>query len=231
MTTTNDLFSPLQLVKRALSAAGAAHRKPLPEVFSHARIVKGDRVTELQTTIATLDAGELRCVAIEGPKVAIVTTFFWPEADRAAAVYAMELVAFAGRPVVAVIDVIALTTADRGAARQLMTGRRRLGLPNANADDPPDWYQACRSGDDLFLRPTSMETLSVIGDLAISSLTATVESARKAPRLAAEMAIAHAAALRDYKHHHRDNSPGLTFLNRSFGEDWTRQFLDEHVFA
>ena len=42
---------------------------------------------------------------------------------------------------------------------------------------------------------------------------------------------AHAAAIADYKHHHRVNSPGLPLLNRVLGEAWTEQYMAGVFFA
>lgn len=203
----------------------------VPHDVAEAHLERGGRTTRLRTIMRRSHRGELRSVCITGPKVDIVTTFLWPDPTLRAPTYAMELVAFAGRPVVAVVDVVPLAAGTEPLARRAMAAAFD-GFPEVTpGDDPPPWYVACRTGHDLFLRPPTMDALAEAGERALAALEASTRCLREAAPLPADAARDHAEAQRKYKRHHRINTPGLQFLERGFGIPWTSRFLDDHVFA
>ncbi len=210
-----------------------AKARPLPADIEHARLERGSQVTTLRTRVVDLpDRGELRSVVIDGPKVDIITIFVWPDPARDAPTYAMELVAFAGKPVVAVVDAVGLASSEsESCARKVLEAARGQYPGLQNADDPPQWYSECRSGHDFFLRPPDVDGLRVAGDIASLVLRNALAAQAAAPSLDPTQREAHEQAQSAYKGHHRDNTPGLAFLQRGFGDAWTDRFLHEHVFA
>lgn len=177
--------------------------------------------------------GELRSVHIHGPRIEIINLFHFPAPDRALPIYALEFVVFGRRPIVGVIDAKALN--DHPFARSLwhdtLTDAHAAFPDLTRADDPPDWYEECRSGLDFFTRP---EAVNGLGRLVAchTRIWARLTAAEKvAPRLDSTATAAHAVALAHYKDHHRINSPGLPFLHRTFGPEWTDRFLRTALFA
>ena len=180
------------------------------------------------------ERGELRTVFIVSSAVEIVNLFFFPEANRACPVYAMEFVRLGKKGVVGVIDCKAAPedeNAVRSAKVILSEGHRRFPqLENGN--NPPAWYQEARSGNDFFIRPESLE---VFDDLISAHHFCWEQYVNIAALVPADRTEEYCAKrdsfVRGYKDHHRDNSPGIPFLNRVFGEDWTRDFLWSELFA
>lgn len=177
--------------------------------------------------------GDLRTVHIKGPKVEIINLFHFPFPEQALPVYAIEFVVFGKRPIVGVIDLKMLVDFEDLAEQstEIMLAAHQRFPQLKPADDPPDWYEECRSGDDFFTRP---ESLDLLDDLIachdyVWERLCTLANARK--RLPEAWVEAQRSAVQDYKDHHRINSPGLPFLNRQFGEEWTDRFLREGLFA
>lgn len=202
----------------------------LPAGFASNR--HGD--VSLTARFARLPAGgELRSVHIHGARIEIINLFHFPAPDRAIPVYAMEFVVFGRRPVVGVIDAkpLARHPAAENIWRDAMEKAHSLFPGLVRADDPPAWYEECRSGLDFFTRP---EHFNGLGDLLachahVWARLAAAESG--AVKLDASETAAHARSIADYKIHHRENSPGLPFLNRTFGAAWTDDFLRNALFA
>lgn len=177
--------------------------------------------------------GDLRSVHIKGPKVEIINLFHFPDAEQALPVYAIEFVVFGKRPIVGVIDLKMLVDFEdvpEQSAQILIEAHRRF--PNLTpAEDPPEWYQECRSGHDFFTRPESLDLLDDLiacHEYVWGRLCALAEAQKRLPEAWVE---SQRNAVQAYKDHHRINSPGLPFLNRQFGEEWTDRFLREGLFA
>jgi hypothetical protein len=41
---------------------------------------------------------------------------------------------------------------------------------------------------------------------------------------------AHQQEITVYKHQHRDNTPGLPFMQHHFGQEWTHDYLTDYLF-
>ncbi len=179
-------------------------------------------------------AAEVRTVEIVGPKLAIVNLFSYPTDPMTLPIFAMELVRFGERGVVGVMDlkwVGPRADAPPGWARAALREVRDIfpGLPEG--DDPPGWYQECRSGDDLFLRPESRADFAgMIGAYRflwgcyLAHLSSDEECGPASVLRTGSRAVA------AYKDHHRIHSPGLPFLQKTFGVDWTEAFLKDCYF-
>lgn len=212
----------LSLRECPLPTAYAVASRPLPQ---------GELRLE-NRFIAIEHGGELRAVLIHAPKIDIVTLFFFPLAVRALPVFAMEFVVLGQQPVVAVIDAPCLTVdATAQAATAHVLRAAHAACPDVlAADDPPDWYQNCRSGLDFFIRPRDMAELERLGTVCLNVLAGIIEQFQTAAWLSATAAAEHAERLQAYKDHHRQHSPGLPLLQRHFGAAWTADYLAEHLF-
>lgn len=101
--------------------------------------------------------------------------------------------------------------------------------PFPSATNPPAWYRECRSGADFFIRPKDLAQLQTLHNVH-KELWMRLNECLNAPLPALDTS-AHHQALQAYKHHHRDNSPGISLLKQSFGETWTTRFLHECLLA
>lgn len=210
------------------SASGRQLRLPA-DLASNQR---GD--TRLTARFARLPVGgELRSVHIHGPRIEIINLFHFPAPDRALPIYAMEFVVFGRRPVVGVIDAKPLT--DHPYAKTLWQDTlsdAHAAFPDLlRADDPPAWYEECRSGLDFFTRPDEINGIGRLLACHARVWSSLAAAERTAPRIPHADVAAHAQALNHYKDHHRLNSPGLPFLHRTYGTEWTDRFLKTALFA
>lgn len=177
------------------------------------------------------DRGEVRTALVSSPKIAIANLFFFPEPDWNLPLHVLELVVLGLRPVVGVLDGLCLLP-GMALAPPLADRWREAHTrhPLARSDDMPDWYRACRSGHDFFVRPAEGGTLAPLvlahGELwrVLAGWIATASplpSAQTGP---------HRAALDAYKHRHLVNFPGSALLGQAFGKDWTMRYLREVLF-
>lgn len=230
-TVASDLPAALfgSIASEAIACASGRGLR-LPEDLAHNR--HGD--TTFEARFASLPAGgELRTVHIHGPRIEIINVFHFPAPERALPIYALELVVFGRRPVVGVIDAKPLCAHPYAETvwRKTLESAHASFTQLTPAHDPPGWYEQCRSGLDFFTRP---EHFNGLGQLLachahVWSRLAAAQAA--APRLSEAETAAHAEALASYKHHHHVNFPGLPFLSRSFGAEWTDRFLNTAFFA
>ena len=216
---------PHDAVRMAAAASIA-----LPDEFAFNQ--HGD--TRFMSLFARLpEGGELRSVHIHGARIEIINLFHFPAPDRALPTYAMEFVMFGRRPIVGVIDAKALVSHPYATNlwRTTMESAHTFFPQLTRADDPPGWYEECRSGLDFFTRPDSAEGMAAL--LACHALVwkNLAFAGALAPELDSRAAAAHALALAQYKTHHRLNSPGLPFLHRTFGIEWTDRFLRQALFV
>ena len=204
----------------------------LPQAFAYRE--SAQRQLVLVSRFFKLNSiGEFRGVSIVSPKVAIVAQFLFPEPEQDLPVYAMEFVAIGGKPVVGMMDLKAMLSASAAArdATSILTGAHRQFPDVKYAEDAPDWYRACCSGLDFFVRPNQLSDFLVLSEIhryILEGLTASINSAKQIDRT--DQAI-HSTALRDYKYHHRINAPGIPLMHRTFGERWTADFMEGYLYA
>lgn len=180
-------------------------------------------------------SGEMRAVYIEGPKIEIVNLFYFPEAVEDWPIYAMEFVQMGRRAVVGVIDVAGNEAQSKATneATSIIRPIRERYPDLVQGDDPPGWFQECRSGNDFFVRPEGSTQLNRLCEAHLEVFERYCAVLRtqsvNVPATPPEESAGGWQAR--YKAHHATNSPGLPFLNRTFGEDWAQTFLHEHLFA
>jgi hypothetical protein len=205
----------------ALALAGIPSRAEiLPEAYAHA---EAGGLHIRCRFYAVPGRGELRSAYITSPKIEIINCFFFPEPGSP--LYAMELVVLGRQPQVGVMDAFYLLpdAAPESKLRDMMQQCRRAYADLPQADDAPEWYAACRSGLDFFVRPRSeAELLRLIQ--AHRQLWQEFTGLLRLPAITPQ-AEAHRTALAAYQRHHRDYTPGLKLLQNRFGADWTQGFL------
>ncbi len=204
----------------------------LPSELRHAERTKNGDILRLDLRcVAMGDWGEVRGVYIVSAKIEVVSLFFFPNPACALPVYAMEFVVISQRPLVGVIDMLCLDNHPmlRAQVSTLLRQAHR-DFPFTPAEDPPTWYEECRSGLDFFVRPPDLQTLQNLHS-AHTQLWAHFMQFFIATPATATDAIAHHNALQVYKRHHCDNSPGVPLLQQSFGKAWTQRFLHDGLFA
>ncbi|MGZ8218419.1 hypothetical protein [Methylomagnum sp.] len=205
----------------------------LPDEFTTQLRQKDHGPQQLTNRFFRVDErGEVRSVLITAPKIAIITLFFFPDPQWDLPVYALELVMFGTRPIVGVLDGLCLVpsmASEPPLIEHWRSARARCHLPQ-QTDDVPDWYRACRSGHDFFVRPTKTDTFAPL-ILAHQSLWKTlatwIAQAQAMPR---QRVGPHRDALGAYKRHHAAHFPGRSFLKQGFGENWTERYLKEILF-
>ncbi len=177
--------------------------------------------------------GEFRAASIRSGKIDIITMFFYPAEHFALPIYAMEFVRLGARPIVAVIDAVApdQERATRAFAKRCFDLARLTRPHLINDGDAPGWFEECRSGWDVFIRPTGLEPFAEVESVHFEvwgRICSEMESPR---RRSGEEVSTFVAFSRNYKHHHHVNSPGLPLMNKSFGEAWTGRFMAEWFFC
>jgi len=211
-------------------AAGMEHVALEPSLaFAEKAGASGNLVCRGQSL--TCEAAELRMVLIESAKIQVLSCFIYPKAAIALPLYAMELVQLGAKPIVAVLDAVAPAgDSSLSFATSMFTDAHRSVVDLENANDPPAWFQDCRSGHDFFVRPNRPEDLRRMGLLHLRLvsdylLALPISGARDQPA-----AVAFEDFSRHYKDHHAVNSPGLPLMEKSFGSVWTAHFMQQYFF-
>ncbi|MCC5840775.1 MAG: hypothetical protein JJT96_11670 [Opitutales bacterium] len=179
-----------------------------------------------------LGRGSFRSVYITNGKVEVANMFFFPFGECNVSLYAMEFVRFGPKGVVGVIDLAsdgASLSADR-LGRELLQQTHAAFPRLINGDDPPPWYEECRSGDDFFIRPRDSADMEALCAAQSFIWKAYRKMVAGAPEINVSALADHERALAAYMDHHRIHSPGLPLLHRTFGETWTDTFLREFLF-
>jgi hypothetical protein len=102
----------------------------------------------------------------------------------------------------------------------------RFQLPRA--DDRPEWFEQCRSGRDIDVRPEAISDFAQLSRAQLSMLDELLGwyslGMLGSTRVAQDQ---HAHALQSYMSHHDEYSPGRPLLQRSFGEAAAERDLNE----
>jgi hypothetical protein len=107
-----------------------------------------------------------------------------------------------------------------------MTAAHQAHLELQPANDTPDWFKDCRSGQDFFIRPQNDEEMTVLSEIHFALLAPIKTLIEQARLFTDQEALAHQHCLQAYKNHHRHHAPGLRLMNRSFGEQWTADYMN-----
>lgn len=176
--------------------------------------------------------GQVHATVILGPKAEIVNAMIYPQDPGLLPVFATEVVRFGTMIRVAFVDVQPL---DRAAAwldglQRELQGLRAGFAERAELDpDLPGWLEGQCSGGEFLARSNDLSPAATICEAWMAYLGAWI---RRAEGLAAAgVAVADSPAVAAYKHHHVVHSPGLVFLGKFFGEEWTRRYMSEFMYG
>jgi hypothetical protein len=215
----------------ATLAALDCQPKLLPETFARVERNEVDGVLVMETHFMTVaDKGELRWVHIYAPKINVLTLFFFPHHRWQLPVYCMELVVFSAQPIVAMLDTVCLIPMSCAESiEQFMTAAHKNHPQLLQATDTPNWFEQCRSGQDFFIRPQNDDEMKKLSKIHLTILSSIQVLLAEASLFSEFDAIRHQDSLQAYKNHHRQHAPGLRLMNRSFGEQWTADYMN-HFF-
>jgi hypothetical protein len=210
------------------------HSLPLPPGYALAQAGPAANPVRCVTRhYAIAGRAELRSVFIESPRVQIINLFAYPRPEYAAPVFASECVQFGAKPIVGVID-LASCPADHDCRRRAAAtlDAAHAAFPQLiNADDPPAWFGECRSGHDFFVRPAAAGGFEPLFEAHFRLWTEWTAGLVDSTPTSPASTLSRSRWIKSYKEHHRVNSPGLPFLHKTFGEEWTEGLLRDHFFA
>ncbi len=206
----------------------------LPSRFAKIEHVEYDGVLTLENHFYRLnDRGHIRLAHTYAPKINIIATFFFPDPDLQLPVYSMEFVMLGEKPIVALMDMACLLKpmSVSKTIEDFMSSAHAT-FPEYSRNQPvPEWFDQCRSGVEFFFRPTVPEAFKNLSRINLSLLQNLTELCLTPDSFGKDDAIRHQANIEAYKMHHRLNSPGLRLMNRSFGQEWTQEYLASYLFG
>jgi hypothetical protein len=206
-----------------------AKSKEVPKAFSDCIFQRSSGDLQISCRAYTcIGRGEHRIVSIHSAKIEILIWFFYPLAELRLPVYAMQFVRLSGKPMIGVLDMPSLYGIDNNIAK-IMQNHILNNVSEPYHSDIPEWYANCRSGYDLFTRPSHNECFITLAEAHLKALNTL--NVLKSETLSDEDTIQHAEKIAVYKNHHHLNSPGLSLLNNICGKEWTDRFMTDWLFA
>ncbi len=223
----------------------------LPERYKNAQRVQAQGALTLQSVFITVlcnpsqsngvlfngtpntPLGELRTVLITAPKIHIMTLFFFPQTTWQLPIFAMQFVYLGAKRIIGVMDIKCLVAMCCHQTVHDILIQAHHQFPEIKTSDyPPAWYQACRSGLDFYTHPKDELEISELGQAYLYLWKQFIVLLKEPePFSSALERDLYQKQLTDYKAHHRDHSPGLPLLQRSFGIEWTDDFFWNYLFA
>ena len=176
--------------------------------------------------------GQIRNVTITSEKINVFNFMFYPEPMVQLPVYASEFVCLSDKPIVAVIDAKCLVDMPLGncVKRLLIDTRAKINYEQAN-NDPSDWFDQCKSGLEILIRPTTMAQLLSLFESHLEVWQGIVRLFKTHQQTNKTISKTHAENIARYKRQHSANYPGLPLLIRSFGPAWSSAYLDTYLFG
>ena len=177
--------------------------------------------------------GQLRTVTVQSPKINILNLLFFPDPAQQLPTYAAEFVSLSGKPIIAVIDakcLLASVITEQVTALmiQARTAVMDLIVPESAL---PEWFKASRSGYEIFVRPETVKDMEKLMGKHLEIWHGIVELFKTSEQYDENAAKNHSIQLIHYKEQHCSNYPGIPLLQRCFGEQWTKQYLDSCLFG
>jgi hypothetical protein len=205
----------------------------LPDSIAHIERNEINGVLNLENNFVTVNnLGQLRIVHIHSPKINIITLFFFPDYRWQLPVYCMESVVFGLQPIIGILDTVCLLSSmlcyDQ--VKKIMINAHNDCPQLQQANDMPEWMTHCCSDNNFFIRPQGIEQIADLCTLHLSVLADFAKILQRAKLFCTQDARLHRGYLQDYKDHHRINAPGLNLMNRSFGEQWTNDYMSNYLF-
>jgi Ferredoxin-dependent bilin reductase len=206
----------------------------LPPQFSKIERLEQDGILTLENHFFRIaDIGQLRIAHTHAPKINIIAIFFFPEYAYQLPVYSMEFVMLGQKPIIALMDTVCLMqqSAISTLVKDFMDSAHSAYPEFSQEEMPPQWFEECRSGHEFFNRPRDMSEFATLGEIHLSLVENVAKLFQKVEVFNQKCAALHKTNLENYKKHHKINSPGIRLMNRSFGEDWTNEYLTSYLFG
>jgi hypothetical protein len=171
-------------------------------------------------------AGELRCTEIFGPRAQIFNLMIFPNGGASPWIFASEIVVFGGGVRIAVIDIQRPDRVADDLPEAHLLRLQPLRQVLTNVEDLPAWAHAHFTAWSVVHRSSTLEALPAILQAYRTHLDVWCDLQREE-----SSSLPEAEHVADYKSHHASNSPGVPFLSKLFGADWTKQFLHGHMYG
>ena len=224
------------LIEKTAAVFGEFSCQPidLPHQFSKIERNEQDGVLAIENYFFQIaDMGQLRIAHTYAAKINVIAIFFFPECGFKLPVYSMEFVILGQKPIVALMDAVCLSEPMpiSGVVKAILASAH-LSYPKfSQVEELPQWFQECRSGQEFFHRPQDISEFLALGEVHLSLIENLVTLFHEAEVFDKDQAALHKARLEQYKKHHEINSPGTRLMNRSFGEQWTNEYLANYLFS
>lgn len=231
------------------AVARAAPATPVPPYFALRHGLSGGAAAPV-LRFHDLDIpgiGTLRATDISGPRAEIFNAMLFPARPDLLPVFASEVVVFAGKVRVGVVDLQPLhgEALHHRTLAVLAPVAARFAQPAESADLPPggdlpDWALAHFTPHAIHTRPPTPPAAGPppcparLLEAHLAYLDAWLDLTDATPGAGAGPEtddLTPQTALADYKHHHVLNTPGLPYLGKMFGVEWTERFLAEAMYA
>lgn len=203
--------------------------------------------TQLRSFAAVHPQRGARCSAahITGPRAEILNMMIYPGNPLRVPVFALEYIAFGGKPRVAVVDLQPAAGATPGGPGDKLTHEVVDALGDVSADiraalapggELPEWALMHFTPACLYSRPTCHEYAGIASDMRLlttafhhylavwrSEFLARDESGGEESALGAVYLAA-------YQRHHVQHTPGRPFLTKTFAREWAERYLREFMY-
>ena len=206
----------------------------LPCRFSKIERTEQDGILTLENHFFQIAGyGQLRIAHTHAPKINIIAVFFFPEYCCQLPVYSMEFVMLGQKPIIALMDTVCLVEPmPISKATKSFMAKAHADYSEFNKlEELPQWFKECRSGDEFFYRPLDAKEFLRLGEIHLSLIKNLTKLFQAVKPFDEVHGNSHKVLLESYKKHHKINSPGIRLMNRSFGEDWTHEYLSAYLFG
>ncbi len=202
-----------------------------PEVYA-SRTCKSGKTALSFHDIYVTGVGTLRSTLISGTNASIFNVMIFPDPENEQLIFASEIVCMGPHIHVAVVDIqpaepgSTLPAELKGALEDKHSQVEDLQFK----EEWPEWCKDYFTDRCFFGKRLSLDNLSDIESLYENYLSVYL-SHMKVGDDAQGYTTQGSDHVRKYKDHHIENSPGLMYLGRLFGEEWTSKFLREGMYA
>jgi hypothetical protein len=184
----------------------------------------------------------VRCTHIHGPNVEILNVMGFPASPAHQPILATDFICYGGRPRIAVADLQPLWGRDSAGVATGLTAKlddmlRPLAESFADVravEELPDWCAEYFTPYCFFALPNVAAAIPRLIEAYHAYCDAWSDgwigdSSKGEPR--SDLGdVAAAGRLVEYKRHHRESSPGLSFMAKVFGAEWSESYLREFMY-
>jgi phycoerythrobilin:ferredoxin oxidoreductase len=212
----------------ALKEAGF-ESKTLPEAF---RERSGNVGVELRSFWLAHPLGtQMKCAHLHGPRSEILNLMIYPNQAETVPIFAVEYIVFVTKPFVAVVDLQPAAGVDSpltsAVVSALKTPWTELSAKLSSGGDLPDWAHSHFTPTAIYTRPQAAEEMITLEEAFSTYLGIWLRDFFPNEQ-ATPVGQNDVAA---YQHHHVENTPGRTYLSKTFGAEWTENYLRNFMYT